>query len=107
MRKPWLIGPAIVAFLATPAAAGDKLAGQIGSFECGDNCYLTIVGEGGTDLTGLCAAPQCEAWNTEVMIPADQIGRSVLVTVGTGEQVDGSGTVMGSFVAFYDIEFLD
>jgi hypothetical protein len=108
MKTTWLLTTAVLTLLMAPAAqAGDKLAGAIGSFECGDNCYLTIVTEDGTDLTGLCAAPACENWNAEVMIPEDQIGRYVLATVGTADQVDGSGTVMGSFVAFYEIEFMD
>jgi hypothetical protein len=106
-KTTWLLAPALLALMVPAAAAADKLAGQIGSFECGDNCYLTIVSEDGTDLTGLCAAPACEAWNAEVFMPEDQVGRSVLATVGTADQVDGSGTVMGSFVAFYEIEFVD
>ena len=43
----------------------------------------------------------------EVAIPEDLIGASVLVTVGTAEQIDGAGTVMGSFVAFHEIVFTD
>jgi hypothetical protein len=97
----------VVSAAALPAMAGDLLAGDIGSFECGDNCYLTIVSDAGTDLTGLCVAAACETWNAEVMIPEDQIGRAVLVTVGTADQVDGGGTVMGSFVAFTGIEFVN
>jgi hypothetical protein len=102
-----LLGAALLLLTAVPAQAGDLLAGEIGSFECGDNCYLTIVSDAGTDLTGLCAAEACEAWNAEVMMPEDQIGHTVLVTVGTADQVDGEGTVMGSFVAFTNIEFVD
>lgn len=92
---------------AVEAGAADKLAGQIAAFECGDNCYLTIVSAEGTDLTGLCAAPACEPWNAEAMIPAGLIGRSVLVNVGTGEQTDGDGNVMGAFIAFFEIDFID
>jgi hypothetical protein len=105
MTKALLLAPAL-ALLSVPAAyAGDKLAGQIGSFECGDNCYLTIVTDDGTDLTGLCMAPECEPWNAEVAIPQDLIGADVLVTVGAAEQYDGSGTVMGYTVAFFEVLF--
>jgi hypothetical protein len=98
---------AAAALLVTPAEAGDTVGGQIAAFECGDSCYLTIVGEGGTNLTGLCAAEACQSWNLEVAIPQDQIGRPVVVTVGTADQVDAEGNVMGSFVAFIDIAFAD
>ena len=100
-------GAKVVACQDAFPAAGDKLGGQIGSFECGDNCYLTIVSDDGTDLTGLCVAPECEPWNMDVAIPDDLIGTNVLVTVGTADQTDGSGTVMGSFIAFYEIAFVD
>jgi hypothetical protein len=58
--------------MAPSAHAGDTVAGQIASFECGDNCYLTIAAEGGTDLTGLCVAEECGPWNAETAIPEDQ-----------------------------------
>ena len=102
-----LVAATAAALLATPAHAGDTVAGQISAFECGDSCYLTIVGEGGTNFTGLCAAEACQPWNLEVAIPQDQIGRPVVVTVSTADQVDAEGNVMGSFVAFIDIAFAD
>jgi hypothetical protein len=98
---------AAAALFATPAGAGDLVAGQIAAFECGDNCYLTIVGDGGTDFTGLCAAEACQDWTMGAAIPGDQIGRPVVVTVGTADQVDAEGNVMGSFVAFIDLVFAD
>ena len=106
--RNWILAPAATLLLAAaPSAAADRVAGEIAAFECGDNCYLTIVSDDGTDLTGLCVAPECEPWNLEVAIPDDLIGASVLVTVGTADQTDGAGTVMGSFVAFYEVAFVD
>jgi hypothetical protein len=107
MTRAILLAPALALLCVPVAHAGDKLAGQIGSFECGDNCYLTIVTDEGTDLTGLCVAPECEPWNAEVAIPEDLIGADVVVTVGTADQTDAAGTVMGSFVAFYEVVFAD
>ena len=82
--------------------------GTIKEFSCGDNCYLTITpASGGEDLTGLCSAPACEPWNSETVMPDDQIGRKVKVKIEMGEQVDGSGTVMGEFPSFVTIDFVD
>jgi hypothetical protein len=41
-----------------PAVAKDpaKIIGTIKAFECGDNCYLTIVAQNGKEIVGLCVA---------------------------------------------------
>ncbi len=97
-----------VAFSVATASAADSATGKIKEFSCGDNCYLTITPDaGGEDLTGLCSAPACEAWNAETVMPDDQIGRKVKVTIEMGQQVDGSGNVMGDFPSFVAIDFLD
>jgi hypothetical protein len=87
--------------LALPVAAADKkAAGTIKGYECGDNCYLTIKTNGGKVITALCAAKACDPWNEQAAIPEKLIGRSVKVTIGTGQQYDGSGNAMGEFPAF-------
>ena len=91
----------LAVFFALPAhAAGKRVDGRIKSFECGDNCYLTIVTKSGKELNALCAAKACEPWNAETEIPRDLIGRKVRVTLDTGVQLDGSGNEMGSYPAF-------
>jgi hypothetical protein len=94
-----LVAAAIVSSLPA-AAAGKKAAGIITNFECGDNCYLTIKTEGGREITALCAARNCAAWNEQAEMPEKFMGRQVQVTIGVGEQYDGAGNLMGDFPAF-------
>lgn len=90
-----------------PMAAEDHfLLGKISKFECGDNCYLTIIDADRKEHTGLCTASQCRKWNFDSKMPASFVGKSVQVEVGVGEQTDDSGNVMGKFPAFKDIMFL-
>lgn len=98
------LGAVLVMLLTVPVSAGDQVAGVIASFECGDNCYLTIASERGTDLTGLCAAEACWPWSAQGAIPDDLVGHPVRATVGVGDQLDGNGDVVGPFVAFTEIE---
>ena len=94
--------------LTAPAfAAEPTMVGAIKSFECGDNCYLTIKTAKGQEETGLCTATACDPWNNKTEIPRKLIGKHVRVTLGAGEQVDGSNTVQGHMIAFKRIEFLD
>jgi hypothetical protein len=77
----------------------NTLTGTIAGFECGDNCYLTVdLGDAG-QLTALCVAPECDAWNENVAIPEELIGASVTVVVGGGGQFTG-GEDLEPFVAF-------
>ncbi len=93
--------------LATPTAAADKNAtGTIKAFECGDNCYLTIRTKTGSDITALCVAKACLPWNELAAIPQKLIGRHVRVTIGTGQQYDGSGNLMGEFPSFKHVTVL-
>ena len=97
--KRGIVAAAIVC--ALPAAAADrKAAGRIVSYECGDNCYLTIKTNSGREVTALCAAKGCAAWNEQAEMPRKFIGRRVEVTIGVGKQYDGSGNLMGDFPAF-------
>lgn len=99
----------VVAFgIQAPASASmdtDVVSGEISSYECGDNCYLTIVSADGEELTGLCAAPECDAWNEVAEMPARFVGRAVTVTIEMGEQTDADGNVMGEFPSFTRITF--
>jgi hypothetical protein len=98
-----LLSAALVA-VAAPAAAADRIeTGTIARFECGDNCYLSVKTAGGEELVGLCVADACTPWLEEAAMPADMIGKPVTVTVGTGQQVDNEGTVMGDFPAFTSV----
>src|SRR5207237_3450961 len=81
------------------AAEGRSIEGRIRKFECGDNCYLTITDKSRKEHTGLCTARSCEPWNREVSMPARHKGRRVLVTVGRGTQLGGSGTAMRRVLA--------
>jgi hypothetical protein len=92
---------AAVLVSALPSAAADKKAsGVIKSYECGDNCYLTIKTKAGKEITALCAADGCAAWNERAEMPDKFIGWRVTVTIGSGKQYDGSGNFMGDFPAF-------
>ncbi len=46
-----------------PRPVAAEVSGAIKSYECGDNCYLTITTEAGEEFTGLCAAEACQPWN--------------------------------------------
>jgi hypothetical protein len=95
-----LVLAALVVSTLAARSADASVSGTISDFECGDNCYLTIRTGDGEDLTGLCVAETCEPWFVEQAIPQELIGKPVTVTVGEGQQVDASGTVMGDFPAF-------
>lgn len=94
--------------LAVPSQAKDKtITGKIRGFECGDNCYLTIIDSKKAEQVGLCVAPQCKTWNEQVAMPRRYKGKRVTVTIGTSQQFDDSGNVMGEMMSFKKIEFLD
>jgi hypothetical protein len=82
--------------------------GAISGYECGDNCYLTIVDKNGVEHTGLCiASPLCDKWNQETIMPNSFNGREVKVTIGKGTQIDGAGNEMGIMDAFTRIHLLN
>ena len=96
---------AAVLLLAGFTPIEQAVVGKIVSFECGDNCYLTIATSERTQLTGLCAATACQPWNEAVELPADLVGTPVTVTLDVGTQFDGGGNDMGPFIAFSEIAF--
>jgi hypothetical protein len=96
---------AAVGGFALPASAA-SLEGKITGYECGDNCYLTVMDASGEEHTGLCTATLCESWNAETAMPDSFKGTQVKIKVGTGTQVDGSGNNMGDMESFDEIELL-
>ena len=91
-----------------PSLAKDKtITGKIRGFECGDNCYLTIIDNKKAEQVGLCVAPQCQTWNEQVAMPCRYKGKRVTVTIGQAKQFDDSGNVMGEMMSFKKIQFLD
>lgn len=81
--------------------------GTIIQYECGDNCYLTIIDSAQKEHVGLCAAPICQPWNKLAEMPTQFIGRRVKATIRQGTQFDGGGIAMGKFDAFNEIELLN
>jgi hypothetical protein len=98
-----LIGVFDKAHGAPREAAERIIEGTIAEYECGDNCYLTIVDSNQKQHVGLCAAPLCRAWNQATKMPDRVIGQRVKATVKHGEQLDGNGDVVGTFDAFSQI----
>jgi hypothetical protein len=104
----------VVLFLTIPIEIGAQkrkaariIEGTISGYECGDNCYLTIIDKTGKQHIGLCTAhPLCTKWNREVMMPDSYKGKRVRVTVGKGTQLTGSGDVVGTMDAFTRIQLL-
>lgn len=67
----------------------------IDGFECGDNCYLVYTRAGSNESeSALCEARACDPWFEMQEMPPEYVGRQVRVQFGSGQQVDGSGTVM-------------
>lgn len=89
-----------------PTLRARTLEGTIVEHSCGDNCYLTIALPGGERRTGLCAAPLCQAWNTNDEMPGHYVHRPVRVTIEVGSQHDGNHELIGEMDAFAVIELL-
>lgn len=97
----------IVAWGAASASAQSdgSLRGKIAGYECGDNCYLTIVDEFGGKHDGLCVADACRPWNQATQMPKRLIGKTVVAHIAMGVQLDGSGSVVGRAMAFRTLRF--
>ncbi|WP_394754865.1 hypothetical protein [Crenothrix sp.] len=102
-----------VCFLSLPAEALNRrhplkvIKGTISQFESADNFYLTILDKKGKPHTALCNADLCEKL---MMATGNNLGgykgKKVRVIVGTGNQIDGSGRVMGTMDAFVKIQLI-
>ena len=96
--------------LATIAYAQKKtLVGTVSGFECGDNCYLTIVDKTGKEHQALCSDTLCEKMMESQDDPnlAGYKGKRVKVTISQGQQFDGAGNVMGTMDAFKKIQVME
>lgn len=87
--------------------AARVIEGTISNFECGDNCYLTIIDKNGKEHTGLCLASICNPWTAVQTMPPRYKGRNVRATLGKGKQYNAAGKVMGTADAFTSIQILE
>jgi hypothetical protein len=87
--------------------SGKTLVGTITGFECGDNCYLTIVDKKGTEHRALCFADVCDKFaEANDANLAGYKGKTVKVTIGKGNQVDGANNIMGVMDAFTTLQVI-
>lgn len=92
----------------TPSAPPEKtVKGTIISYECGDNCYLTVQDDQGAKHIALCSASLCDGWNEVAEMPANYMKKTVQVSIGRAKQYDGSGNEMGEMDAFDSITLLE
>ncbi len=99
----FLLGPTTDAF-AKPKTR--TITGRIVSYECGDNCYLTIKDSKGKEHTGLCTASACQKWNENVEMPERYKGDMVRIQVGTDWRYDGSGDKQDRMDSYQKIDFI-
>ena len=101
-----------IAVLAAPGIASAQkkparvIVGTISEYECGDNCYLTIIDVKGKKHHALCAAALCRPWNENAEMPSRFKGRKVRATLGRGNRYDGSGDLVDRYPAFTTIRFV-
>ena len=89
------------------AASEDRIIeGRIAHYECGDNCYLTIIDKTNKEHTALCTARECQSWNLQCEMPSFFIGKRVAVTVGKGVAVYGDAENNRTMDAYTLIRFL-
>jgi hypothetical protein len=95
-----------------PAYALDKktphkiIQGTIAHFECGDNCYLTLIDKKGKEYTGLCLIAFCEKFMEAGDHLAAYQGKTVKATMGKGKQTDNAGNVMRVMDSFLNLEWI-
>lgn len=107
MKKSVLWLATVVGIATSSVFAAGALEGEIVSYECGDNCYLTVKDKAGTEHTALCTAALCDDWNAKAAMPASFIGKKVRIQVGEGKQVDGEGNVMGTMDSFDEMTLVE
>lgn len=75
--------------------AGDSWSAvKLTGLTCGDNCYVQIEpAAGGAAQEVMCTAQACNPWFEEQALPADIVGKTYEVRLGTAEQVDNAGIV--------------
>lgn len=106
----WVAAGAWIIFAFASAQAlesGIVIEGHILKYECGDNCYLTVLDSALNEHVGLCTAPLCRSWNFVAKMPGRFAGIRVRATVTAGNQLNGDAEIIGKFDAFSQIELLD
>jgi TPR repeat protein len=86
-------------WLVRAAQSDASVDGKIVSFDCGDNCYLTVKTKDGQEV-GLCVAPECDPWNTDSAMPEALIGKSVKAMIGIGERYMDDGSFVDHALSF-------
>ena len=81
------------------------ITGRIVSYDCGDNCYLTIKDSKGKEHSGLCSAAVCQKWNEAVEMPERYKGDMVRIQVGTDWRYDDGGNRRDKMDSFQKIDF--
>jgi len=80
---------------ANKAADGEWSAVRLTDLVCGDNCYVTIEPlAGGSAQDVMCMADACRPWFEAQALPADVMGQTYEVRLGTTEQFDSEFNVM-------------
>jgi hypothetical protein len=95
--------PNAPAALPPTALRSGEFEGKITNFECGDNCYLTVVDTQGKEHTGLCLASLCNEWSALQAMPARYRGKLVRFVKGKGTQYDADGNAVSTTDAFSSI----
>lgn len=90
---------------ASTSNKAKAVSGRLVKFECGDNCYLTILTDDGNEQTGLCGTGPCDAWNRKGFMPQTMVGKRVTVTLGIGQQVRGEDEPGGHMISFETVKF--
>ncbi len=99
-----VFGFAIVGTLAFASgsafATGKTVEGRIVSYECGDNCYLTLRTDAGKTIVAMCYVGLCEKWVDAAEMPTSFVGRRVGGKIGVGTRVDGAYNKLDQFPNF-------
>lgn len=107
---PWYVaGIAAMVLLidGSSTSATEKTMGKIKKFECGDNCYISIVDELNNEMPFLCYTSECKSWLEKGGIPEDRRGLLVEVEFRSdGKQVDGNGDLVSAFAEVVNMRFV-
>ena len=79
--------------------------GILSSYQCGDNCWLTITIEN-KEKSFLCAAKECTDFD-EATFKDNYSGKKVQLKISKDDVVDGSGKKQGESESVTSIEFID
>lgn len=105
------LSASVFLFVSSPQGMADDgndvwLSGVIKTFECGDNCYLTITQSDGQEETGLCVATTCKLWWENQRMPSNFVGKPVKVKLGVRWKVDGNYDRVGYGFSFEEVQLV-